>query len=173
MAKKPRNAWNDALAALARRALTSRELRRKLRRHHDEDSVDETLRRLVEARYVDDDQVAYNHAFARAKAGRRGPLRVKAELLARGVDREAADAAVSAAYPDDELPVAVGRAAAFIDRRADSAGAERDEDGDRRPREARERTARKLMTAGFPHSAVAAWLSRSRGAGYGENDEFP
>ncbi len=146
--RKPVDPWEAALAALARRALTEAEIRRKLSRKGVPDAaIDEVLARLRRLRYVDDREVAYNHAARRAREGRRGPLRVFRELLARGIDGELAREAVDAAYPREEDRE---RARAALSRLSPG-GVPRD------PAE-RARLFRKMIRQGFAAGEVRALL---------------
>jgi len=146
--RRPVDPWEAALAALARRALTEAEIRRKLSRKGVPDgAIDEVLSRLRRLRYVDDRDVAYNHAAQRAREGRRGPLRVFRELLARGIPGELAREAVDAAYPRDEERERARRALA----RLAPGGIPRD------PAE-RARLFRKMIRQGFAAGEVRALL---------------
>jgi regulatory protein len=140
-----------AYAALARRAHTVEELRRKLERKGFEPAeVEETLDDLLRLRLLDDRAVAARHAEQRAEEGRRGPLRVRAELRARGITAEQADEALAAAFPpeddDERLRRAAERLTGDGPMPADPA--------------ARERLARRLLRAGFPAGAVRRLIER-------------
>ncbi len=144
-----------ALAYLARRAHGRAELARKLlRKGFDRDAVDAELDRLRAARLVDDGDLAYNFALRRAAEGRRGAARVRAELAARGIDAEAAGAAVRAAFTPEAEEDAL-RAAFRRQVRS----------GQTDP----VRLARRLVRDGFPVSRVRALLERE-GFGAGEGD---
>jgi len=145
---RPADPWQAALAALARRALTEAEVRRKLaRKGCPGEEVEAVLERLRRLRYVDDREVAYNHAAHRAREGRRGPLRVFRELLARGVSEELAREAVAAAFPEDGRREQARRALA----RVAPGGVPRD------PAE-RARVFRKMIRRGFAAAEVRALL---------------
>ena len=76
----------DALAMLVRRPLTAAEVRKRLlERGHAAGAIDEVLRRLAAAGYVDDFKLASHYLQARAERGGRGPRRLLAELARRGV----------------------------------------------------------------------------------------
>jgi regulatory protein len=154
-----KSAWERALDALSRRALTFQEIAGKLRRAgHAEPEIDDVLARLGRSSFVDDRQVAYNHAERRAEEGRRGPLRVRAELLQRGIDPALADDAVAAAFPPDHARDRIRRAA---EKLAGAGGIPHDRAG-------RAKLARRLARAGFPLEAVTAWFEESP-----EGDEIP
>ena len=75
------------------RAHSRLELRRKLvRRGYEADAVDGALVRLSDLGYLDDRSFAEGHV--RRRSASLGPLALSAELAARGIDRQAADAAL-------------------------------------------------------------------------------
>jgi regulatory protein len=144
-----KNAWERALDALSRRSLTAREVATKLERAgYPDPEIDDVLERLHRLSFVDDAQVAYNHVQRRAEEGRRGPVRVRAELLSRGVDPALADEVIADAFPADDVRDRIRRAAAKL---AGSSGIPTDRAG-------RAKLARRLARAGFPVEAVSAWL---------------
>jgi SOS response regulatory protein OraA/RecX len=149
-----KSAYDRAVAALARRALSASELRRRLARAgHSREEVDAALRRLAELKLVDDRAVAYNHARSRAAAGRKGPARVRAELAARGIRGADADGALGAAFDADGVAAAAAQAFERLAR------------GKARPLAApdRARVAARLARAGFPAAIVRSLLA-SEGA---------
>ncbi len=90
----PGTPYDAGIRLLARRAHSQVELQRKLRRRgYDEAEVDEVVRRLADAGYLDDSAFAESHV--RRRSGSRGPVALAAELAARGVDRRLAGAAVA------------------------------------------------------------------------------
>jgi len=96
---------------LASRAHSARELRTKLlRRGHRADEVSQALERLSRDGYLDD--AAYAEALVVRRSGSRGARAIAAELAAKGIGREAAQAALSRLQPGDEL-----RAATQVARR--------------------------------------------------------
>lgn len=97
-----------ALGALAQRAHTTDELRRKLGdRGFDPAVVEDTLARVAEMGMLDD--AAYAEAYARGRfAGRgHGPSRIRQDLRQRGVSAEHIEAALAAL---DEAEDVSGRA---------------------------------------------------------------
>lgn len=155
-----KSAYERAVAALARRALTASELRLRLARAgHPPPEIDAALRRLAELRLVDDRAVAYNHARSRAAAGRKGPARVRAELAARGIPGAAAQGAVDAAFDAEGVATAAARAFARFAR------------GRPRPLSAADlaRIAARLARAGFPVAIIRSLLaSEEAGEAAGE-----
>jgi len=84
---------------LARKAWSLRELTRRLERRGTSDEVARAVVLDLETRgYLDDDGFARWWAQARAAARRVGSMRLRQELLAKGVPRELAAAAVEAAF---------------------------------------------------------------------------
>ncbi|MCU0254262.1 MAG: RecX family transcriptional regulator [Acidobacteria bacterium] len=149
------SAYDRAVAALARRALSVSELRRRLARAgHPREEIEAAIRRLTELKLVDDRSVAYNHARSRAAAGRKGPARVRAELAARGIRGGDAEQAVDAAFTAEDVAAAAARAF------------ERHARGMARPLAApdRVRVAARLARAGFPAALIRSLLAAEREA---------
>ncbi|GAB4374650.1 MAG: hypothetical protein Kow0062_12870 [Acidobacteriota bacterium] len=152
MAGAKRSAWDIATAALARRALTRAELVRRLRRREvPQAEIDATLARLERLGFVDDRRVAYNHAAHRAEQGRRGRLRVRRELLARGIPEPLVDEVLAETFPPEDERDRLERLFAQL-----TAGRGVPED----ERE-RARLARRLLRAGFPGAMVRARLEQA------------
>lgn len=86
MKSKPRNScWGTAIALLARRASSRREVEQYLRRReYEPDEVADALRRLTEYRYLDDEE--FGRSLVRKYGGRYGWHYVVAKLRQRGVD---------------------------------------------------------------------------------------
>ncbi len=105
------------LRLLASRAHSRTELRRKLaRRGYAEEEVAGAVARLTELGYLDDASFASGHV--RRRSSTRGPLALSAELSARGVDKQMADAAVAGFDPEAQLEAATRLAARLAgDRR--------------------------------------------------------
>lgn len=87
------SALDAGLRLLGRRAHSRSELRLKLgRRGYQESDVDTALGRLIELGYLDDTSFASGHV--RRRSAVLGPLALRSELAARGVERGIADEAV-------------------------------------------------------------------------------
>jgi regulatory protein len=98
------------LRLLANRAHSRTELRRKLaRRGYEEEEVAGAVARLTELGYLDDASFASGHV--RRRSSTRGPLALSAELSARGVDKQMADAALAGFDPEAQLAAATRLAA--------------------------------------------------------------
>src|SRR6266550_3030338 len=94
-------AHRAALRALARRAHARHDLRRRLlQKQHPPAAVDGALARLAAQGLLDDAAFARDYAGVKAARGR-GPARLIKDLLAQGVDRSVAEAAVRAALADE------------------------------------------------------------------------
>jgi len=106
-------AYRAALRALARRAHARFDLRRRLlQKQHPRLAVDGALERLLAQDLLDDARFARDYAGAKAARGR-GPARLVKDLLAQGVDRAVAEAAVRAALADEGVdPAAAVRVVA-------------------------------------------------------------
>lgn len=88
-----------AARLLASRALTSSELRRKLRSKAARPAdVDELMESLRGYGVVDDRRLASSFAFNRAESGSMGSRKALAQLRAKGVAPSVAEAAVDEAY---------------------------------------------------------------------------
>ena len=106
--------FDYAVAALGRRMRTERELRTLMRdRAHPGEpgqrDIDAVIRRLIDLKYLSDER--YAEAFTRIRKDGRllGQRRVRGELNAKGVPKELADTALTAAYADSD-EVALARA---------------------------------------------------------------
>lgn len=92
-----------ALALLGRRDYTSAELRHRLiEKGHDLAEVAAVLASLTDDRTIDDARVAAGIVRVASQVKGRGRLRIRQELMARGVDRRLADQALAAHATADE-----------------------------------------------------------------------
>jgi regulatory protein len=99
----PGSARAAALSLLARRDYTSAELSERLiDRGHTVEDVADALKNLIADGSVNDARVAAAHVRTSTRVKGRGRLRVKGELLARGLSRQAIDEALSALETGDE-----------------------------------------------------------------------
>ena len=90
-----------ALDLLARKAWSRRELMRRLeRRGAPVDAAEEVVADLASRGYLDDEGFARWWAQARGQARRVGSLRLRQELLAKGIAQEHVAAAVAAAFAE-------------------------------------------------------------------------
>jgi regulatory protein len=106
-------AQRAALRALARRAHAWRDLERRLaKKQHPPAAVRAALERLGARGLLDDARFAERYAAVRATRGK-GPARILADLLAQGVERGVAEAAVGRALEEEGIdPQTEARAAA-------------------------------------------------------------
>lgn len=87
-------AYRAAVRALTARARARGDLRRRLvQRQHPPEAVDGALARLADQGLLDDRRFALDHVARRAPRGR-GPARLVADLVGRGVERRLAETAV-------------------------------------------------------------------------------
>jgi regulatory protein len=111
----PEALFEYAVRALASRAHTAAELKRKLRaKALLAADVDKTVARLKQYGYLDDRKLAESYAAARLERQGFGKARVLRDLKARSVAPAVAERAVSSAYgglPEEEL------AEAYLNRR--------------------------------------------------------
>ncbi len=106
--------YSAALAMLARRELSERQLRERLeRREHPPTAIDEAVTRLRASGLLDDRRVARAAARVEAQVRSRGRLRVLQRLHALGiapeVAAEAADEVFQGIDEEDLLEAAIGR----------------------------------------------------------------
>jgi regulatory protein len=94
-------AFRTALRALERRSFARVDLGRRLvRKGHPAAAVDTALDRLAANGLLDDAAFAVNYAEVRSSRGR-GPARVRRDLGAMGVSREAIDRAMAVVWPPE------------------------------------------------------------------------
>ena len=97
-----RAAYSAALAMLARRELTERQVRERLaRREHPPAAIDAAVARLRASNFIDDRRVARSAARVEAEQRSRGRFRVQRKLESLGLSADVAAAAVDAVF--DEL----------------------------------------------------------------------
>jgi regulatory protein len=102
LADTRRQAASTALALLARRARSEREVRRRLAmRRFPAGVIDETVRKLRAARLLDDSEYARTWAEARARSSPRSRRLLTQELRASGVDVDTARTAVGDLSDED------------------------------------------------------------------------
>jgi regulatory protein len=98
-----------ALDYLAHKPRTEEEVRRKLRREDaPEPVIEDVVSRLYELSYLDDEAYATEYVRNRFSSKQYGPVRIRRELVERGIDRHLADRAVTQLF-EDEDPVAAAR----------------------------------------------------------------
>lgn len=147
------SAFVDGLKMLSRRELSEAQVRQRLaRRGHEEDAVEEAVRRLTADRSLDDTRVA--EAIARTETGvkRRGRLRVRQQIERAGISKASAKQAVDGIFGDldeDEL------LRASLAKRLRGAATIPDEATFRR-------LYRYLVTQGFAHDQVVKALKERR-----------
>ena len=100
--KPPGDPVEAGLRLLARRDHSREELRRKLsRRGHEQQALEEAIRRIDESYGLDDQ--AFARSYVRRRASTKGPLAIAGELAARGIDRRSAQAALAGFGADEQL----------------------------------------------------------------------
>lgn len=155
MDSKKRSARDEAARYLTHRMRTEAEVRRHLAdREYEECEIDEAVAELRSLRYLDDYQYALSY-FEYGFGLRRGSMRIKRELVERGVERET----IENAYEDflyendvDEAENAYSIAARDIENR----GVKEIDD------KVKARIARKLENLGYRSDDIIRTLSRIR-----------
>jgi regulatory protein len=100
--------WNYALRALGGRAHSIGELREKLRRRAARmEDVEETIGRLKESGYLNDERFAEGYAAARLSSDRLGRTRVLRDLRGRRVAPGLAEKTVGEVYRDVDEPALI------------------------------------------------------------------
>ena len=106
-------ALRAGLSALGRRSVARADLLRRLRRRgHPEAAAEIALERLDGMGLLDDLRYARNYVETRAERGR-GPLRLKRDLLALGVQGSIIEAALRTRWPSGDVEPDVPRALAL------------------------------------------------------------
>lgn len=135
-----------ALDYLAHKPRTEEEVRRKLRRQDAPESViEDVVDRLYELSYLDDEAYAEDYVRNRFASKKYGPVRIRRELVERGVDRHTAETTVDDFFADKDVRAAArGHAEKRWDRVAD------EED----PRRRRQKLYRYLRRRGFTSGTI-------------------
>jgi regulatory protein len=93
-----------ALDYLAHKPRTEEEVRRKLRRTDVPDPVvEDVVARLYELSYLDDEAYAQDYVRNRFASKKYGPVRIRRELVERGIDRHVAEAAVDELFAEKDV----------------------------------------------------------------------
>lgn len=142
---------DDAIRLLARREYSRVELERRLvAKGHAMDSIGETLDRMAAEGLQSD--VRFAEIFVRSRVARgQGPIKIRAELGERGIDRELARTALEEAQSTDEVDWHALACATLARRFSDPGGT---------PRE-RARRERFLAGRGFDFEQVRHALSHA------------
>ncbi|HET7712726.1 MAG TPA: regulatory protein RecX [Thermoanaerobaculia bacterium] len=145
-----------ALRLLNHRFNSVEELRRKLRSKRFEDAaIASTIERLTREKWLDDQR--YAAAFARTRSSRGiGSNRIRQELISAGVDREIAQAALTAnadqERDQERLEATVKKKRAALERRHG--------EGYVRTREGRQKLLAQMVRLGYDANAVMVLLDR-------------
>jgi regulatory protein len=156
------SAYLDGLRLLARRELSVKQLRDRLKdREHPVEEIDSAIEHLLETKALDDERVARAYARTASKVKGRGRLRIVRELSAMGIAKGTASEAVAEVLADvDER----GLIAKALQKKMRG-----------RPRIANAaehaRLYQYLMRQGFTPAGIAAALRKLRGRGADARDE--
>jgi regulatory protein len=153
-----------ALRLLERRPHATGELKRKLAmRGFDRDVINAVIERLTGTGLLDDEAFAGNFVRYRLGAAPRGPRRLAAELVARGVDRKLAETTSRAAMGEGgESGLALEAAKKYLKRRPMKYS------GTRRGSSRTEEGRRESLAAARERQRAVAWLVR-QGFGVSES----
>ncbi|MCP1727467.1 regulatory protein [Natronospira proteinivora] len=109
-----------AVRLLSRREYARQELAQRLRRKgYGRDTIDGVLDRLEELDYLNEDRFVEHFVRTRVDRGQ-GPMKIRAELMQRGVDGGLIDRAIATADCDFGQLAAAARQRRFGDERPDS-----------------------------------------------------
>lgn len=149
----PEALFDYAVRALARRALTERELRTKLeRRAVTAGDLDTAVERVRRVGYLDDGRTAEQYARARKEINSLGRRRVLNDLRRRGVDAALAERTVEEAYRNSDETELIR---AYLRRKLGRRIEERIED----PKEVA-KLYRGLLRAGFSSAKIGEALGK-------------
>lgn len=140
-------AKQTALNYLAHKPRTETEVRRKLRRADDvpDDVIEDVVARLYELQYLDDEAYAQDYVRNRFSSKKYGPVRIRRELVERGIDRHVAEEAVADLFADED-------AAAAARQHAEKRWARLADEDD--PRRRRQKLYRYLRRRGFTSDTI-------------------
>jgi regulatory protein len=134
-----------ALDYLAHKPRTEEEVRRKLRRQDVPEAViEDVVARLYELSYLDDEAYAEDYVRNRFASKKYGPVRIRRELVERGVDRHTADAAVDDLFAEKDVRAA---ARTHAEKRWDRLS-------DEEPRRRKQKVYRYLRRRGFTSDTI-------------------
>ena len=97
-----RRAFNSALNSLDYRDHSEKEIRAKLMRKHGAEYVDEAVEKLIELDLINDRRYAENYARELFEHKKFGKIRIKSELIAKGIASDIASKAVNSLFEDEE-----------------------------------------------------------------------
>ena len=97
-----RRAFNSALNSLDYRDHSEKEIRAKLMRKHGAEYVDEAVEKLIELDLINDRRYAENYARELFEHKKFGKIRIKSELIAKGIASDIASDTVISLFEDEE-----------------------------------------------------------------------
>ena len=97
-----RRVFNSALNSLDYRDHSEKEIRAKLMRKHGAEYVDEAVEKLIELDLVNDERYAENYARELFERKKFGKIRIKSELIAKGIASDIASETVNSLFEDEE-----------------------------------------------------------------------
>ena len=146
--------YTDAVRMLARRELSVRQLRERLReREHSADDIEDAITRLTSSGQLDDRRVACAYARTAANVKGRGRVRVQQELHAMGIARDVTAEAIADVFGDVDERALVDKA---IEKKLRASGSTRR----KLSLQERGRLYQYLMRQGFTPASIAAAMRR-------------
>ena len=97
-----RRAFNSALNSLDYRDHSEKEIRAKLKRKYGAEYVDEAVEKLIDLDLINDERYAENYARELFEHKKFGKIRIKSELIAKGIASDIASDAVNSLFEDEE-----------------------------------------------------------------------
>ncbi|MFD0671663.1 regulatory protein RecX [Cohnella sp. GCM10027633] len=157
--ERKEEAYRDALAMLERKARTTTELSRALKRKgYAQEAVSGAIDRLRANRMVDDSAFAKRFAEQRATNQRKGRMLIRQELLQRGVGRPDIDEAIEQIEPEVEQQSAL----ALARKKWPTTGSER---------ERKMKVMAMLMRRGYTGSVVKSAVQQAASEAGDDRDE--
>lgn len=143
-------AKQSAFDYLAHKPRTEQEVRRKLQDGEASPPVvEDVIARLYELGYLDDEAYAHDYVHNRFANKKYGPIRIRRELVKRGVDRHVAEAAVTDLFAEEDAQAAARK-------HAEKRWSRLDEDDD--PRRRKQKMYRYLRRRGFTTDTIYSVL---------------
>lgn len=148
-----REAVEFAIGLVAARSWPEKKLRERMLAKHEAGDVEAALERLRELGLVDDTAWAERFARDRFERGAKGRHRIRAELVARGIDAATIDAALERAIEGEAERERAARVLASLRARLDGT--------ETTPERLKNRLFRRMIARGYPASLVRDLLDVS------------
>lgn len=126
--RAPGSCLDHAMALLARRPHSVREIEKKLKdKGHGRKEIGDAVERLLGLGYLDDESVCRDYAASRVRRARVGPARLRMDLARKGFGKELVEKTLGEVYGEEGAELAIARRAAARKARSLKQGLGRDE----------------------------------------------